>query len=280
MGKITLALIMSIAIAGCFLVMGLLAVVDVFAPPSFSISLASVQNISAKAWLIFDVETGTILYEQNAQEALPIASITKLPMAKVFSDTQDIWATTTITWADISAEGRAGKLSHNQTYTLHTLLFPLLLESSNDASAVFARVSSELVPDMNSYAQAQGWTHTIFTDTSGLSTGNMATAREVRSMLREVYLYNRHLIDITSLPSYYASDNGWLNNNPFVTDDRYIGGKHGYTPEAGRTSATIFKESLQNGQERTIGYIVLGSDNLAYDMNILRNHTQRFVSLQ
>lgn len=279
-GKVSFFLIAMIAMSSTVFIGSLLTMVDVLAPPDFSTSLATVQHISADSWLVFDVGRNETLYEFNADEVLPIASVTKLPAAKIFYDTQDVWATSTVTWSDVENEGRAGKLRVGQEYTFHTLLFPLLLESSNDAAGVFSRNDDILVSDMNDYVKNLGLKDTVFTDTSGLSAGNVSTGHELQTILRNIYIQNRHLIDITGLDSYLSVNNGWLNNNPFIKDSDYVGGKHGYTPEANRTAVALFNETLQNGRVRLIGYVLLGSDNLQYDMSLLRNHVQNHVRFQ
>ncbi len=277
LGRVSIAIILTIAFSSALFLAALLFAVEYFAPPSFSTSFATVQNVSAKSWLIFDAESSEVIYEYNADEELPIASITKLIAAKVFYD-NNIWATTTITWSDLNGDGRAGKLTYGEVYDFHTLLFPLLLESSNDAAKVFLRSDDSLVDKMNSYADSLHLERTSFADTSGLSSKNTSTARELKDIVSDIYYSKRHLIDITSLSQYLTTANGWLNNNPFAGDIDFAGGKHGYTPQAGHTGVILFDETLKNGTKRVIGYILLDSSNLEYDIKLLRNHVQTTVS--
>lgn len=280
LGRVSIAIILTIAFTSALLLASLLFVVEYFAPPSFSTSLANVQNVSAKSWLVFDAESGKVIYEYRAREARPIASVTKLIAAKVFYDSNNIWANTTITWSDVAADGRAGKLSYGETYDFHTLLFPLLLESSNDAAKVFSRNDEKLVEKMNSYATSLNLTKSTFADTSGLSNKDISTSRELATLISDIYRHNPHLISITSLGQYLTAQNGWLNNNPFASDPDFAGGKHGYTEDAGHTAVTLFDETLKNGANRTIGYILLGSSNLDYDAKLLRDHVKNNVSFE
>ena len=73
-----------------------------------------------------------------------------------------------MTQDDVAAEGRAGKLEAGQKYVLRDLLFPLLLESSNDAAAVFERTLGKI-----SFPQVQ------LADASGLSSYNVASASDL-----------------------------------------------------------------------------------------------------
>ena len=278
LGKISLALIMSLSVAGLLLIAGLLTAIEVLAPPSFSTSLASVENVSAKAWLVFDPDSGDVLYSENDSEVLPIASVAKLIAAEVFAKQANLFATTTITWVDLSHDGRAGGLVYGDTYTFHELLFPLLLESSNDAAGVFERNRPELIEEMNVYADSLGLSQTEFFDASGLSVFGVSTAAELRLLLRDIYLNSPHLIDISGLVQYLGTQRGWLNNSPFITEAEYVGGKHGYLPEARYTAAIIFKETLANSAHRNVGYILLGSRDLEHDVKLLRNHVGSNVS--
>lgn len=278
--KISQGLIVSLALGGSLFIGVLFSAVDLVAPPSYSTSLATVTSITAKSWLVFDVDTGETVYSYNATEKLPIASLTKLITAATFYKNNNIWATTSITWSDLNTEGDAGKLRYGEVYTMHTLLFPMLLESSNDAAAAYGRVDLELVNKMNNYAATLGLTNTEFSDVSGLSVHNQSSALDLSAIVFDVYHHNRHLIDITSLKYYLSPTKSWLNNNRFVNEVGYIGGKNGFTPEADKTLISILDEELNNGRKRRLAYIMLGSDNTEYDLGLLRSHVKDHVSYE
>ena len=280
LGRVSLTVLLTLAFAGALLVAALLTAVEFFAPPSFSTSLATVQNVTADAWLVFDPGAGQIIYDHNSEAVLPMASIAKLPAAKVFYDKADIWATTTITWSDLAHDGRAGSLAYGEIYSFHELLFPLLLNSSNDAAGNLERNHPSLIEEMNTYAEGLNLNKTVFADASGLTASGVTTARELSRIVSDIKSSNQHLLNITSLPFYSSGERGWRNNNPFVSDARYTGGKHGYTPEAGYTAVAIFNEYLKNGVEREVGYVLLGSSDLEYDVSLLRNQVQTYVSFK
>jgi D-alanyl-D-alanine carboxypeptidase len=275
--KVSQGLIVAIALIGALVVGVLFSAVDSVSPPSFSHSLATVQSVSAQSWLVFDMETLESLYAHDAQAQLPIASLTKLATANAVYHQKNLWSTTSITWSDINTEGEAGKLKYGEVYSRHTLLFPLLLESSNDAAVALSRSDTQLLNKMNQYAKDKSLTTTSFADSSGLSSQNKSSAIDLAVMTQDIFKNSRHLIDITSLESYLSPTTGWLNNNPMIKEDGYIGGKNGYTPEAGKTLIAIFAEELPSGNQRTIGYILLNSKNTKYDMDLLRNHVREHV---
>jgi D-alanyl-D-alanine endopeptidase (penicillin-binding protein 7) len=211
----------------------------------------------------------------------PIASVTKLLSAALFYEHATATNRATITWSDVNTDGRSGRLQAGQEYTYKDLLFPALLESSNDASVVMNRVAPvDLIKEMNQYSLEHGLSQTMFADASGLSDRNVSTAYELGLLSSALYEEFPHIFDITRLKTYINHINSWMNNNPFVYDEGYRGGKHGYTYAANRTVVAFFDEELQSGQVRTIGYVLLGSDGLQTDMKHLRAYVQRSVSYE
>jgi len=198
----------------------------------------------------------------------------------VFYDSADLDATTTIVWSDVNTEGDAGKLHPYEEYTYRELMYPLLLESSNDAAAVLLRVSPDLLTRMGAYTQSLGLLVTTFNDTSGLSDKNVSTATELSILFRELYKNSPHIFDITRLKQFVGTHTGWLNNNPLIAQEGYRGGKHGFTNEANRTVVAFFDETIATGQVRTIGYVLLQSDDLKADIALLREVVHKNVSLK
>lgn len=248
--------------------------------PELRVGLLDVSDTTAKAVLVFDVETGTEIASKNASEALPIASITKLATAAAFYGGADLSATTTITWADVNTYGDAGRIHAYEEYVNRELLFPLLLESSNDAASAMLRVYPELLLQMNTYARSLGLSDTHFSDPSGLSEQNVSTAYELSVLARDVFMHHSHIIDITRLNQYIGTHTGWLNNNPLIAKQGYFGGKHGFTEAANRTTVAFFEEELASGHGRLIGYIILGSESVSGDVDLLREQVQHNVFLE
>lgn len=237
-------------------------------------------TISASAYVVFDTQTGTVLASENLDVEYPIASITKLFTAAAILEVFNPESTTTITWGDVAAEGESGSLEPQQVYTYRELLFPLLLESSNDAALALEHATDGALPAaLETVALKYGATHTNFADASGLSADNTATARDLMVFSRAVEAQYPFVYDIAQLPQYIGNYTGWLNNNPVFDTSTYRGGKHGYTPAAGRTLVARFDESF-GSEARTIGYIILGSANLTSDTEALRQFVADSVDYQ
>ena len=235
--------------------------------------------VTATAFTIFDLETGSILAEKAADKILPIASVTKLVTAATLTKEFDLETVATVTVNDVETEGRAGKLAVGDTYSYRELLFPLLLESSNDAAALFERTTkSELTKEMNHLANKIGMKSTTFADASGLSDHNLSTAEDLSTFLTYLYKQESYVLDISSLEQYVGTKTGWINNSPVRNDD-YVGGKHGFTTSANRTLIALFEEDFPL-HVRTIGYVLLGSEDLAADVAVLRNFVANNVTYE
>lgn len=247
-----------------------IAQTEVISAPEETVLSSSLQ-LSAQAYVVFNLKSGKVLLQKNEDKLLPIASITKLFTATALSNNFNLESTTTINWTDINAEGEAGRLKYGQVYSYHELLFPLLLESSNDAAEALDRATKgELLKSLNTLAANMEARNTKFTDTSGLQSGDVSTATDLKKLITYVYENEKHVLDITKLPKYLNNKNGWVNNNPVYSQPGYRGGKHGYTEQANRTAVAIFDETIQD-ESQTIGYIVLGSSNIKEDVKTLRD---------
>ena len=248
--------------------------------PVFTIVPFAELTISAKAYAIFDIETGEVLLEHNSHQVYPIASVTKLFTATAILESFDPESTTTVTLGAIVGGGAAGKLAPKQIYTYRELLFPLILESSNDAAVVLDHATGgTLLLAMTEAAKKYGTTHTTFADASGLSAKNVSTVADLAAFSRAVGDIYPFIYDMAALPQYIGTYTGWRNNNPVFDTGAYRGGKHGYTPEAGQTLVARFDEEFAAGK-RTLGYIVLGSSDLRADIAALRAFTHRSVEFK
>ncbi len=224
--------------------------------------LIRAPELTTSTWGVFDPFTGSVRYGSDVDTVTPIASITKLFTAYAVLESGKGPSTTRILWSDVNAEGRAGKLVYNETYTLDELLFPLLIESSNDAGTALARVLGEQYSEViATLSQSESLTATHIADGTGLSKDNTSTIRDLARFYAHVSERYPRITDITQLRMYLGQHGGLLNNDPLRTFPEFRGGKHGYTPEAGKTFVGTF--SLSSG--RQVGIVLLGSTDLEKD---------------
>lgn len=229
------------------------------------------DNLSAGAWQVTNLATGEIITQANAKEVFAFASVVKLLTAHVVSKKSDLYtAHTKITYGDVATEGRAGNLQIGEEYLHHELLLPLLMVSSNDAGATYARIYPGLVEEMQNFAKQVGASDTTIADTTGLSDNNRTTASDLSLLVREIYHQSPHIFDITKIPlSISRYEEGWVNNIPFRSLTGYQGGKQGFTYVAKQSGVAVFTV----GEERLVevAVVVLFSDNIAKDMEITHN---------
>jgi D-alanyl-D-alanine endopeptidase (penicillin-binding protein 7) len=255
---------LAFAVISAFMLLSYAVLVYLPFPDGEALLLKHNPLLTTDTWAVFDTTTGDIQYGKNIETVRPIASITKLFTAYMVLYTDGQSAETTITQDDINTEGAFGKLKSGETLTLGSLMFPLLLESSNDAGTAIARTFGPL------YAEAVGWalsnlnlTDTRIVDGTGLSQEDVSSPRDLArffTLLKGTY---PHITDITQLRVYITNKRGLVNNNPARAFSNFTGGKQGFTPEAGKTFVGSFILPKSN---REVGIVLLGSKDLGTDI--------------
>lgn len=222
------------------------------------------SELTTDTWAVFDPETGVVLDGRNLGEIHPIASITKLftgalVMKSVKKDEKFI-----ILANDTYAEGRSGKLIVGMDTTPHELLFPLLIESSNDAGVAIERFfGSEFDLLMTSLVGEIGLRDTLISEPTGLSPKNVSTITDLALFYSRIKESVPLILDITKLNTYIDARTGYVNNNPLQKNKRFIGGKQGYTDEAKYTFVGAFESS---GARSDVGIAILKSSSLEHDV--------------
>lgn len=150
-----------------------------------------IQNVRAGYLLRTTGNRSTVLFSQNADTSVPLASITKLMTAITLYDRGlDMEKTVTISVEDMKG-GAIPYLIPGDEITVRDLWNLMLIVSSNDAAAALARSTGlseqAFVEAMNSQAKKLGLTHTRFADTSGLNPENISTAREIAAIARVAF---------------------------------------------------------------------------------------------
>ena len=199
------------------------------------------------AGLLFDIDTGRVLWRHRADRVLPIASLTKMMTALVVVDRLRDDDRAKITKEVLSYTGSGvGLLPRGKRIIVRTLLYGLLLPSGNDAAialALRAAGSQErFVEMMNRRAQAMGLVCTRFSSVSGIKdAGNHSCATDLAALARAVLRQPRLARVVRSrsavLPFPIKGRKLYLyNNNPLLRSGYRgtTGVKTGYTDAAGR----------------------------------------------
>ncbi|MEW6624324.1 MAG: D-alanyl-D-alanine carboxypeptidase family protein [Bacillota bacterium] len=222
-------------------------------------------NVSAAAAILMDAETGEILWSQNEHEKRAPASITKLVTALVAIEKGNLKDEVTISQEAVNTKGSIVWLRAGETQTLEDLLYAIMLNSGNDAARAIAEhvggTIDEFVAMMNEKVRVIGTTSTQFQNPDGLpDADHYSTAYDIALITREA-IANPLLREIMGTKTRQWSGMDWqsqlVNLNQLLWEyEGSIGGKTGFTSEAGRCLTVAAKK---NGLE--LISVVLGSPN-------------------
>jgi len=201
--------------------------------------------LRSAAALVEDQKTGELLIQKQATAIVPIASITKLMTAMVVLDAdKKLQKSLTIEADDIDTLRHShSRLSVGAQLTRREALLVALMASENRAAHALARTYpgglAACVAAMNAKARALGLYETRFDDPTGLSTGNVSSARDLVRMVDAAYQY-RLIREFSTCKqaSIYAGQRilEFRNTNQLVTNPNWEIGlsKTGFIGEAGR----------------------------------------------
>jgi serine-type D-Ala-D-Ala carboxypeptidase (penicillin-binding protein 5/6) len=222
-----------------------------------------------RSGLLFDLDTGAVLWRRQPDRVLPIASLTKMMTAILVVDRAKPTAKVRVTKEALAYKGSAvGVLPKGKRIKLETMLNGLLLPSGNDAAIALAQRMSgtvaAFVRRMNERAGDLGLACTRFSSPDGFEdAGNHSCAIDLAEMARAV-LDQPRLARIVRrrravLPFPVKGGRIYLfNNNPLLRTGYpgTIGIKTGYTDAAGRC---LVAAARRNG--RRLGVVLLHSSD-------------------
>lgn len=241
-----------------------------------TVKKVSLPPLSAKAFLIADLNTGSVYAEKEADTPYPIASISKLLTALVGNETIHFDRTLTVNSDDrAQTDGTPGSIAKGDTFTVGELLYPLLMESNNSAAYTIARYNGQenFVEWMNDKAKAIGMENTTMEDPSGISPNNTSTANDLFKLMRYIEDSQSFILNMSREPEKkLKAENGrsytFANFNHFAGNKEFLGGKIGYTPEARDTMAAVFELPIKDATT-TIAIIILQSEERRSDVEKL-----------
>ena len=220
-----------------------------------------------RSGLMFDVDSGLVLWRHDPERVLPIASLTKMMTALVVVDRLPEGARVPITREALAYTGSGvGLLPRGKRIGISAMLHGLLLPSGNDAAIALAQRACGTVPRfvgiMNARARAMGLACTRFSSVSGIRDhGNHSCAPDLAALARAV-LRERRLARIVRrraavLPFPIKGGRIYLyTNNPLLRSGYRgaTGVKTGYTKAAGRCIVATARRG-----SRRLGVVLLNS---------------------
>lgn len=241
---------------------------DIIKIPPQMIDKSKAPNAHAKAQFVIDVNSAYVMYEKNADERLPIASITKVMTAIVALEN---YALDEVVTVQPKAAGMIGSnigLVSGEKLTVENLLKGLLIQSGNDTAYALAQNMGEekFIAAMNEKARYLGLVNTKFVDPAGLDDNGYSTAREIGIMssyaLRLKVLRQIAKISQTKIRSIDGNITHTLStSNRLIKTDHPLffkgaeGLKTGFTPKAGHC---LVASASRNGN--TVVSVILHTD--------------------
>ena len=227
----------------------------------------------SRSAIVSDMDTNRIVYEKNASQVVPMASLTKMmtllltfdAIAQKKVDYKDI---VTILPSDVNRVGTNIKLNAGDQISLEELMKGMMIVSANDAALAISHhvgtTYGHFVENMNNKAKEIGMENTVFYNPNGLPTSvnvggnvvgveNKTTARDVLVLSKYLYsTYGYQLTAITNLSSYVNPGKAINEENtiPLLPLIANVDGlKTGFTGAAGYCLAYSMKIDKGNGND-------------------------------
>ncbi len=223
-------------------------------------AMSADMQFDAKSTILIEASTGKVLYENNADEALPPASVTKIMTLLIVMEAIDAGK---ISLDDmVSVSNNAASMGGSQVYlevgeqmSVDEMIKCVVVSSANDAAVALAEhvAGSEevFVGQMNARAKELGMENTNFENTNGLDdsvTNHKTSARDIAIMSRELIRHEK-ILEYSSICMDTIRGGAFTltNTNRLI---RFYNGanglKTGSTSKAGFCiSATALRDNMQ-----------------------------------
>ncbi len=236
--------------------------------------------VDSGAAIVLEMETGTVLYEKNADQPFYPASITKIMTALLALENCSL--DEIVTFSAKAVYENEGDTSHisrelDEKMTLESALYGMMLESANECAwAIGEHVGGNMpkfVEMMNAKAKELGCTNTHFANPNGLpDSDHIVSARDMSLIARAAYQIPKfqeicgtraYTIPADNKKEQYNCNNthGMISNHRGAKHlyEYALGGKTGYTDEAGNTLVTYARKDGM-----TLLCVILNSSNPAH----------------
>lgn len=222
-------------------------------------------SMTARAFLVYDPENGKIIFSNNEEQQLPIASLTKLVTALVAMSDSDFNRPITVSGGDKTMVRPLLNLQAGDKVMPKDLVGAMLVGSANDAATALANhfsTEEEFTVRMNALAAGLGMSNSHFSNAAGFDlAGNYSTAKDLIKLVE----YSRKKLPYEKL--WQNRDYSFVSQNGtkyFIRNSSNIGAinsnikliKTGQTPAAKGNLVAFFSD----GQRNLIS-IILGSED-------------------
>lgn len=224
-------------------------------------------NLSAKAWLLIDHNSGRVLVEHNSHQRVEPASLTKMMTAYVVLYTMRNGSVSAEDMVRVSEKAWRMKGSRmfievNSLVSVDELLKGMIIQSGNDASVALAEHvagnEDAFVDLMNQHARSLGMTETNFTNSTGWPNAEHYTTPHDLAILSRALIrdFPDHYTWYRIKEYTYNNIRQFNRNRLLWLDDNVDGIKTGHTESAGYCLVA----SARKDDMRLIS-IILGTDS-------------------
>ena len=226
-------------------------------------------DLPCKSAILVEANTGTVLYQKNADEPLPPASVTKvmtllLVMEAIESGKIGYGDTVRASANACSMGGSQIYLKENEEMTVEDLLKSVIIASANDAAVALAEhiCGSEeaFVDKMNERAEALGMNNTHFENTNGLddtTQNHVISARDIAIVSREL-IKHKKVLEYSSIwmDSIRNGSFGLTNTNRLI---RFYNGATGLKTGSTDKAGFCISATAKRGDMELIA-VIMGSE--------------------
>lgn len=256
---------------------------------SLAVSLGVADAFNARfkkpprAGLVFELDSGRVLWRRRSIVRAPIASLTKIMTALLVVDQTKPRERAKITAAAVDYEGRGVGLPKGKRVPVESLLNGLLITSGNDAAKALAiHVSGSersFVRAMNERARQLGLTCTHFVSPHGLEPGNRSCAADLAALSR-IAMDEWRIARVVRKSSAgvrapVKGDKLYVNTtNPLLTGAKPYKGTIGLKTGTNRAAGHCYVGIVERGGKR-LGVVLLDSPNVRRQARSLLNRAFR-----
>lgn len=227
--------------------------------------IPAAPQISAKAFLLIDADSGDILVSENPDETLPPASLTKMMTSYIATHELDKGNISESDKVRVSIKawktpGSRMFIKEGTSVAVEDLLRGIIIQSGNDASVAMAEFiagSEDAFADlMNQHASLLGMSNTHFMNATGLpAQHHYTTAGDLAKLARAIIVDHPNYYPMYSEQAFTYNGIRQPNRNKLLWRDKSVDGlKTGHTEEAGYCLVA----SAERGGMRLIA-VVLGT---------------------
>ncbi|MBC1513990.1 D-alanyl-D-alanine carboxypeptidase family protein [Listeria booriae] len=250
------------------LLVAMLTIIAILVLVFWNKGMNAAPTVNVNSALLVSLKDDKTLFEENTDQKVPIASLTKLMTAYLVLESihnkQLSWDEgLTLKRLDdpraVSLQAKTGKTY----YSVQDLFATMMIMSANDAAEALAERlnATDFVGEMNAKAKELGLKKTKYVNATGLDSGgeeSMSTAGDLLILAKELISDYPEILETTSRTSYVTKDGNTIHTTNDLLQENEVDGldglKTGFTDQAGYC---LIATAVQNG-DRLIA-VVLGS---------------------